>query len=265
MNTKLQFTKFEVEEGIGCLTINRPDKLNSLNLEVLKELKSLLKEIHQDKKLNFSGIILTGEGSKSFIAGADIEFMDKLKEREAYEFALLGQHVTLLLEKLSIPIIACVQGYALGGGLEICMGCDLIFSTRNAIFGLPEVKLGMIPGFGGTQRLSKFVGRMVAKEMLYTGRNVSPEEANRLGLVLALFENKEEMLKAARNKIKEIARNSPLSIAAVKRAINLGNDLPLAEGLNVELEEFSAIFSTADKLEGTKAFLEKRDPQFVGK
>jgi enoyl-CoA hydratase len=210
-------------------------------------------------------MILTGAEEKAFIAGADIKGMTSMSASEAETFARLGQENTLLFESLNIPVIACVNGYALGGGCEMAMSCDFIFATKTAVFGQPEVKLGLIPGFGGTQRLSKLVGRNRAKEITFSGRNVAIEEAMNIGLVVSVFESKDEMINGAKTYLSKMMRNSPLAVYEAKRVMNEGNDLTVSEGLNVEAKAFGAIFNSSDMKEGTAAFIEKRKPVFTGK
>jgi len=267
MNTNREWNtlKFEMKDGFGLLTINRPTKLNALNTELLSELKELLVEVKKDSQFELKGIVMTGEGEKAFIAGADIAEMHDMTPSDAYNLGQLGQQVTLLFETVQVPIIACVNGFALGGGLEMAMGADFIFATENAMFGQPEVKLGLIPGFGGTQRLAKIVGRNFAKEMIYTGRNVNCEEAKKIGLVLRSFAKKDEMIAEAFKTLKQIAENSAFAVAISKKVMNEGIDLTINEGLQLEKRQFSAIFSSEDMREGTKAFLEKRKPVFKGK
>jgi len=265
INREWHTLKFEVKDGFGFLTINRPTKLNALNTELLSELKDLLVEIKKDSQFEIKGIIMTGEGEKAFIAGADILEMSEMTPSDAYQLGQLGQQVTLLFETVQVPIIACVNGFALGGGLEMALGADFIYATENAVFGQPEVKLGLIPGFGGTQRLAKIVGRNFAKEMIYTGRNVNCEEALKIGLVLRKFSKKDEMIQEALKTLKQISENSPFAVAISKKVMNEGIDLTINEGLQLEKRQFSAIFSSEDMREGTKAFLEKRKPGFLGK
>jgi enoyl-CoA hydratase len=267
MNTNRNWNtlSFEVKDHFGLITINRPNKLNALNIELLNELKELLLEIKKDEVFAILGLIITGEGEKAFIAGADIVEMSDMTPSDAYTFGQLGQQVTVLFETLQIPVIACVNGFALGGGCEIAMSCDFIYSTHNGVFGQPEVKLGLIPGFGGTQRLAKLVGRNRAKEMIYTGRNVNAEEAFRMGLVLRVFPSKAQMMEEAMKTLQSVTSNSPFAISIAKKVMNEGVDLTIAEGLQLEKRQFSGIFSSEDMREGTKAFIEKRAPQFKGK
>lgn len=254
----LSFSKNE--DGIGTLTINRPSKLNALNIQVLRELKNFLTEINSE---NLKGLILTGEGEKAFIAGADIAEMKNMAPKEAHAFSELGQQVTLLFESLPYPTIAAVNGFSLGGGFEMALSCDFIFSTANAVFGLPEVKLGLIPGFGGTQRLSRIVGERRAKEIMFSGRNVLNAEAKTLGITLESFENKTELMNGCLNWFKLSSQNSPHSISRAKIALKESSKRVLEHGLMTEREEFGNIFQTPQMVEGTSAFLEKRKANFT--
>lgn len=265
INKKFQTITFEVKEKFGTLTINRPTKLNALNVEVLSELKELLTDLKNDEKFELLGLIVTGSGEKAFIAGADITEMSDMNPSDAYTFGNLGQQVTLLFETLQVPVIACVNGFALGGGLEMAMSCDFIYATENAVFGQPEVKLGLIPGFGGTQRLAKLVGRNNAKEIIFSGRNVKADEASKMGLVVRLLATKDEMMNEATKTLKAIAANSPYAVSMAKKVMNEGIDLTITEGLQLEKRQFSCIFTSEDMREGTKAFVEKRAPNFKGR
>ncbi len=256
---------FELKDKFGVITINRPTKLNALNVELLSEMKELLTELKNDEKFDLLGLIVTGSGEKAFIAGADIVEMSDMSASDGYTFGNLGQQVTVLFETLQVPVIACVNGFALGGGCEMAMSCDFIYATDNAVFGQPEVKLGLIPGFGGTQRLAKLVGRNNAKEIIYSGRNVKADEAQRIGLVVRTFTSKEEMVNEALKTLKAIAGNSPNAVAIAKKVMNEGIDLTTTEGLQLEKRQFSAIFTSEDMREGTRAFMEKRAPIFKGK
>lgn len=258
------YITYNIEDGIGILTLNRPDKLNALNSDVLAELQSFFGQLIQEKSFEVKGIIFTGAGEKAFIAGADIAEMQSMSKEEAYKFGWIGQKVTHLMEELHLPIIACVNGFALGGGCEMAMACDFIYATANAVFGQPEVKLGLIPGFGGTQRLSKYVGRASAKEITFSGRNIKVDEAQALGLVQKTFSSKDEMITSAKKYLTDVGKNSPLAVMLSKKAINKGVDLPNVDGLEIELDFFSEAFATEDMKEGTQAFVEKRKPNFKG-
>lgn len=267
MNIKSNWSTlhFELVEEIGYLTINRESKLNALNTDLLNDLKDFLTELNKDEHFKVKGLIVTGAGEKAFIAGADILEMSEMTPSDAYTLGHLGQQVTLLFEGLKIPVIACVNGYALGGGLEMALSADFMLGTESSVYGQPEVKLGLIPGFGGTQRLLKLIGRNHAKELIYTGRNINAKEALSLGLILKIFPTKAEMLKEAAGMIKMMASNSSFAVSISKKLINEGGDLTITEGLQLEKRQFSAIFSSEDMREGTKAFLEKRKPTFKGK
>lgn len=259
--------QYNIQDQICTLSINRPQKYNSLNNLVLMELKNFLEKLNKAIKVDpllVRGLILTGVGDKAFIAGADILEMSTMKVDESKAFGQLGQTVTLLFEELPVPVVAAVNGHALGGGCEMAMSCDFIFASQNATFGQPEVKLGLIPGFGGTQRLSKLIGRSRAKEWIYTGKSYKAQEAHDFGLVLKVFENQEELMKNARLFISTTFDNSPLAISICKKVMNEANDLEVGEGLKRELKYFSTIFTSKDMKEGTVSFVEKRKAKFSG-
>ena len=264
-NSRYEFLNLSLDSSVLTLTVNKPKNLNALDTKLLAELDDFLSYLRQQKESLLKGMILTGSGEKAFIAGADIKEMSGMGALEGEKFAVAGQKVTLLLEDLPFPVIAAVNGFALGGGCEMAMGADFIFATKNAVFGQPEVKLGLIPGFGGTQRLAKIVGRNKAKEIIYSGRNVSSEEAQELGLVLRIYDKKSEMMDGARELLDQIAQNSPLAVSRAKKVMNRGNDLTVPNGLEVESEQFALLFSSEDMKEGTEAFLDKRSPEFKGK
>ncbi len=248
-----------IEGDLGVLTINRPSKLNALNVQLLRELKLAAQEL---AKSTLRGLIVVGEGEKAFIAGADIVEMKPMTTGEARAFSELGHQATMGLEALPFPTIACVHGFALGGGFEMALACDFIFASKSALFGLPEVKLGLIPGFGATQRLARIVGERRAKEIMFSGRNVPSEEARALGIALEVFENKEELLAGARSWFKLAMANSRYAIARAKETLRDGVDCPLPEGLNLEAQAFGNIFQTQDMIEGASAFTEKRKANF---
>ena len=262
VDQKFECIKFAQIDNIGILTINRPEKLNALNVEVLQELQVFFDLLIADQMKNIKTLILTGEGEKAFIAGADIKAMSKMNRDEAYSMARLGQQVTLSMESLSVPIIAAVNGFALGGGCEMAMACDFIVATESAVFGQPEVKLGLIPGFGGTQRLSKIIGRNKAKELIFTGRNMTSKEALENGLVIKLCSDKKQLLETCMKIAETISRNAPKAISNCKQIMNDGNDLLIKDGLEIEAEVFSKVFETEEMIEGTSAFLEKRRAKF---
>lgn len=259
MTNKFETILLDTTGSVGILTINRPAKLNALNVQVHRELKACLTELQSS---NLKGLILTGEGEKAFIAGADIAEMKPMTTGEAQAFAELGQQVTVLLETLPFPTIAAVNGFALGGGFEMSMSCDFIFASKNAVFGLPEVKLGLIPGFGGTQRLARIVGERRAKELMFSGRNVNCEEAKNLGIVLEVFDDKASLMAGCHDWFKLSNANSGYAIARAKETLRTGLEKTLVEGLQVEAAAFGKIFQTEQMIEGTTAFVEKRKAQF---
>ena len=259
MTNKYETIVLSADHGIGILTINRPSKLNALNIQVLRELKECLSEIHS---MNLKGLIVTGEGEKAFIAGADIAEMKPMMTGEAAAFSELGQQVTLLFESLPFPTLAAVNGFALGGGFEMALSCDFIFASSNAVFGLPEVKLGLIPGFGGTVRLRRIVGERRTKEIIFSGRNVASEEAEKLGIALQVFPNKAELIEGAKKWFAMSCQNSTHAISRAKHAMRTSSEEIIEHGLMVEREEFGSIFQTKEMIEGTSAFLEKRKAQF---
>lgn len=260
MKNNYETLRLDLEGEVGILTVNRPSKLNALNIQVHRELKQCLSDIRES---NIRGLILTGEGEKAFIAGADIAEMKSMTPAEATAFSELGQQVSLLFERLHIPTIAAVNGFALGGGFEMAMSCDFIFASQNAVFGLPEVKLGLIPGFGGTQRLARIVGERRAREIMFSGRNVNCEEARLLGIVLTVFGTKAELMEGCMNWLKQTLQNSPHAIARAKHALRESTLDVLEDGLMLEREEFGNIFQTPEMIEGTTAFLEKRKANFI--
>lgn len=262
MNTNFEFLMVDQEDGIAIVTINREDKLNALNAQVITELKQCFSELEVDKAVK--GIIITGKGEKAFIAGADIGAMSAMSPEQGKRFAELGQEVTLQIENCSKPVIAGVNGYALGGGCEFALSADFIYATKNAVFALPEVTLGLIPGFGGTQRLGKIIGRNRAKEMIYTGKNIDADLAFNMGLVVKLTDTKEQLIDECKKTLLKIMKNSPYAISQVKTVINQGIDTPTENGLKIESTTFGAIFSSYDMKEGTNAFIQKRKPQFKG-
>ncbi len=258
---KFNTLTFEKNNFVGVLKFNRPQALNALNRELITELNSFLDEIEKEKGIRV--LILTGTGDKGFIAGADIKEINELSRDEAKKFALYGQKTLTRLESLNIPTIAAVNGFALGGGLEMALACDIIWASEKAKLGLPEVSLGIIPGYGGTQRLKRWVGLGRAREMTYSGQFYSAKEAGDFGLVQKVL-SPETLMTEVMKLAELIASRGPLAITAAKRAINEGTEQVLKEGLLLEASEFSALFGTHDQKEGTAAFVEKRVPNFKG-
>ncbi len=247
--------------AIATLTINRPDKLNALNLEVLKLLGERLDELQDDREIRV--VVLTGAGNRAFVAGADISELLPMDYHQAMEFSLLGNEVLKRIERLEKPVIAAVNGFALGGGCELALACDVILASRKAKLGFPEVTLGVIPGFGGTQRLARLIGRNAAKHWVMTGDVYPADEAQRIGLVYTLHDP-EELMAAALKAASRMARRGPLAVAEAKRIINRGVELPLEYALESESRAFARCFQTDDQTEGMAAFIEKRRPAFRG-
>ena len=250
----MEFITYEVEGQIGIITINRPKALNALNSAVLDELDKTLDAVDQEA---IRCLILTGAGEKSFVAGADIGEMSTLTKAEGEAFGKKGNDVFRKLETFPIPVIAAVNGFALGGGCEISMSCDIRICSENAVFGQPEVGLGITPGFGGTQCLARIVGTGKAKEMIYGARNIKAEEAYRIGLVNNVYPA-EELMPAAKKLASTIARNAPIAVRNCKRAINEGIQVDMDQAIVIEEKLFGSCFETCDQKEGMNAFLEKR-------
>ncbi len=261
MNIRYETINAFEKDNIFYLEVNRPDKLNALNAIVLTEMLNVIQSIDVSQ---YRGLILTGTGEKAFIAGADIESMSDMTPQESKEFAELGQSVTLALEDLALPVIACVHGYALGGGCEMAMSCDFIFASKQSVFGQPEIRLGLIPAFGGTQRLSKYIGRNRAKELIYSGNHFDIGDAYQWGLVNRVLDDKESCIQAAVDYIYALKKCGPLAIARAKEVMNAGNDLSNRDGLAMEATVFGEISASHDRKEGTRAFVEKRKPEFQG-
>ncbi len=249
------------EDRVAIVTISRPRAMNALNLKVLEELCQVFDEIEHDDSLG--GVILTGEG-RAFVAGADIGEMREMNRQEGLVLAEKGHGVMTKIEGLSKPVIAAVNGFALGGGCELAMACDFRIVSGSAKFGLPEVGLGIIPGFGGTQRMSRLVGKGQAKLLVLSGEIIDADEAFRIGLADRLVPPA-SLLEEAQSVLLKILEKSPSAVSNAKKAIDGGFDLELSEALSLEKELFAALFSTGDQKEGMNAFLEKRKPSFTGK
>ena len=246
---------FEKKGNIAIALIDRPKALNALNSEVLNDLNTLVDTVNADPEIRV--LILTGSGEKSFVAGADIGEMSNLTKEEGEAFGKKGNDVFRKIETLPIPVIAAVNGYALGGGCELAMSCDIRIASDTAVFGQPETGLGITPGFGGTQRLARLIGPGMAKQLIYSARNIKADEALRIGLVNAVYPL-EELRPAAEKLAETIARNAPIAVRACKRAINEGLEKPMDEAIVLEEKLFGSCFETADQKEGMGAFLEKR-------
>lgn len=250
---------FEKENHIAIVTINRPKALNALNSETLFELDQTIDEILKDEDIYV--VLITGAGEKAFVAGADIMEMKDLNVIQGRKFSMLGNKIFRKIENMEKPVIAALNGFTLGGGCELAMACDIRIASTKAKFGQPEVGLGITPGFGGTQRLSRLVGMGTAKELLYTGRVIDSNEAYRIGLVNKLIEP-ERLMEEAKNLAISIAANAPIAVKLCKSAINRGMQVDIDTAIMYEAEVFSECFSTNDQKEGMEAFLENRSKKF---
>lgn len=255
-----EFLSLDVRDGIGTITIERPKMLNALSSEVLVELGSLLGEVEKSNTIDV--LLITGSGEKAFVAGADISEMKDKNAILGKEFSKEGNDVFSKLAHLRQPTIACINGFALGGGCELALACDIRLAAYNAKFGQPEVGLGIIPGFGGTQRLPRLVGTGIAKELIFTGKVIDVEEAHRIGLVNHVYEQA-ELLQEGMKLAKSIQKNAYLAVTGSKTVIDSGLDMSLENGLKFEAEMFGALFATNDQKEGMDAFVNKRKPDFI--
>jgi enoyl-CoA hydratase/carnithine racemase len=253
---------FDRKNSIAYVTVNRPKVLNALDMATMDELRTAFHDIKGDVAVRV--VILTGSGEKAFIAGADISELAKNDPVAAKEYALRGQNVLNLIENLGKPVIACINGFALGGGCEIALACTMRLASENAKLGQPEVKLGIIPGYGGTQRLPRLVGKGIAMQLLLTGEMITAKEAHRIGLVNEVTAPSDLILRGEEI-AQKIILNAPLAVQYTMEALNKGIETPLSEGLYIEAALFGLASSTEDKKEGTAAFLEKRPAQFKGR
>lgn len=253
----MAFVKTEVQGAVEIITIDRPKALNALNPEVLADLKAAFEAVDQNA---VRCIILTGEGEKSFVAGADIGSMSTMTKAEGEAFGKLGNDIFLYIESFPIPVIAAVNGFALGGGNELAMSCDIRLCSENAVFGQPEVGLGITPGFGGTQRLARLVGMGMAKQLVYSALNIDAQEALRIGLVNAVYPQA-ELMENALKLASRIARNAPIAVRNCKKAINEGMQVSIQEGVAIEEKLFGDCFETHDQVEGMACFLSREKPK----
>ncbi|MFH1861433.1 MAG: enoyl-CoA hydratase-related protein [bacterium] len=253
---------FEIEDHIAIVAINRPKVLNALNAATMNDLRAVFLRIAEDPHI--AAVILTGVGEKAFVAGADITEIASLSALSGAEFALNGQDVLNHIQHLSKPVVAAVNGYALGGGCELAMACHLRFASENALFGQPEVKLGIIPGYGGTQRLARLVGAGRALELCLSADTIDAQEAHRIGLVNKIFPQA-ELLEKSKEFCRKVISKGPVAVAHVLHAINHGLEMPLSDALRHEAHLFGLACATEDMKEGTKAFMEKRKAEFRGK
>ena len=258
----MDFVKVERgDDGVTVLTVDRQGKLNSLNPQVVEEIGQALLELQEEPP---RVIIVTGAGDRAFVAGADIAVMNEMSPIEAKRFAELGHAATALLDRSPVPTIAAINGFALGGGCELALACDIRIAAENALLGFPEVTLGILPGLGGTQRLPRLVGPGIAKEMIFSGRRLKAEEARMVNLVNRVVPEG-EALNAARELAGEIAANGPVAVRHAKAAANKSQDVDLVSGLEYEADQFALLFATEDAREGMGAFVEKRKADFKGR
>ena len=243
------------DDAVAVVTIDRPDALNALNVETLTELRDRLRELSTDKDVR--AVVLTGAGEKAFVAGADIKYMSGLGSEQAKGWGGLGHETGRLLETMAKPTIAAINGFALGGGCELALACDIRYASSRAKLGQPEINLGIVPGWGGTQRLARVCGVGVAKDLIFTGRLIDAEEALRIGLVSAIAD---PVLDKALETARELAAKSSLALALAKRLVNMSPG-----ALDTEADEFGELFSSTDAIEGLTAFAEKRAPKFTGR
>ena len=250
---------FQVDGPVATLTFNRPEKLNALNPEMFGEIRHVLNEVAGNPQVR--ALIMTGQG-RAFIAGADIRMFMELDPLTARDFARGAHEVGFKIEALDIPVIAAVNGFALGGGCEMVMACDIIYASENARFGQPEINLGIIPGFGGTQRLARLVGKVLAKELCLTGRVIDAWEAKSMGLVARVFPET-ELMEECRQVARSLTEKGRVALKTLKRVMNQGVEVDLATGCALEMDGFAQCFASPDAQEGAAAFLEKRKPRFL--
>jgi enoyl-CoA hydratase len=256
-----QTLNIETDNGIAILTFNRPKALNAVNSMVMDELDSALDRVCEDRETQV--LILTGSGDKAFIAGADITELSQMDTLKGKAFSRKGQQVMSKLEALPFPVIAAVNGYALGGGMEMALACDFIYACEKAVFGLPEITLGLIPGFGGTQRLTRIVGEKTAKELVFTGKTIPAAEALDLGIVNRVTPD-DDLMAQVKKTAAQIASLGRVSLRSAKEAVQTASNVDLETGLKFENDAFALCLASSDAEEGTSAFLEKRKPQFTG-
>jgi len=253
---------YEKSEGIATITLNRPEALNAFSKEVVDEVLQALDDVRSDEKVRV--VVLTGAGEKAFSAGADIKAMIGMNALKARELSFMGEKLCLAFENLEKPVIAAINGFALGGGLEVAMSCDLRIASETARMGQTEINIGLIPGWGGTQRLTRLVGKTKAKELVFTGRMIDAKTAEQLGIINMVFPAA-EFRSAVRQFALDLTAKAPVALKVAKALINKGEDIGLESALALEREGFGVVASTEDLQEGVKAFTEKRKPAFKGK
>ncbi|MEM3617715.1 MAG: enoyl-CoA hydratase-related protein [Candidatus Bathyarchaeia archaeon] len=259
---EFKYIIYEKSEGIATITINRPEALNAFNAEVVSEILQALEDVMADESVRV--VVLTGAGEKAFSAGADIKAMKGMNTLKARELSQMGEKLCSALENLEKPVIAAINGYALGGGLEVAMACDLRIASENARMGQTEINIGLIPGWGGTQRLTRLIGATKAKELIFTGKMIDAKTAEQLGLVNMVVPQ-DKFRETVHQFALELAQKAPVAIKVAKALINKGAEISLDAAIVLEREGFSVVASTEDLQEGVSAFIEKRKPVFKGK
>jgi len=259
---EFKYILYEKSEGIATITLNRPEALNAVSKEVINEVLQALEDVRTDE--NVRVVVLTGAGEKAFSAGADIKAMKGMNALKGRELSLMGEKLCSGLENLEKPVIAAINGYALGGGLEVAMACDLRIASERARMGQTEINIGLIPGWGGTQRLTRLIGRTKAKELIFTGKMIDAKTAEELGIVNMVFPA-EEFREKVRQFAKELTSKAPVALKVAKALINKGADMSLDAAIALEREGIGVVASTEDLQEGVSAFMEKRKPMFKGK
>ena len=257
-----EYLKIEDRGKTRIIAVNRPKVLNALNSEVVRELSHAIQELVENSQI--SGVVLTGVGEKAFVAGADISEMSDMSEAQALDLATKGHAVGEMIAQLPIPVVAAVNGFALGGGCELALACDFIYASETAKFGQPEVKLGVVPGFGGTQRLLRRIGQARAMELCMTGEIFGVQQALELGLVNRIVTSGSVVDEAVKT-LEQIAKQGPLAVAALKKLMHEGAELPLSAANQLEMDAFAKLFNSEDQREGMQAFLAKRSPNFCSK
>ncbi|MEM2419643.1 MAG: enoyl-CoA hydratase-related protein [Candidatus Bathyarchaeia archaeon] len=262
MPLEFKYIIYEKSEGIATITINRPEALNAFNADVINEILQALEDVKADE--NVRVVVLTGAGEKAFSAGADIKAMKGMNALKARELSQMGEKICSALENLEKPVIAAINGYALGGGLEVAMACDIRIASENARMGQTEINIGLIPGWGGTQRLTRLIGITKAKELIFTGKMIDARTAEQLGLVNMVV-SQEKFREAVRQFALDLAQKAPIALKVAKVLINKGAEVSLDAAVALEREGFGVVASTEDLQEGVSAFIEKRKPVFKGR
>lgn len=259
---EFKYIIYEKSEGVATITINRPDALNAFNADVVNEVIQALEDVRADE--NVRVVVLTGAGEKAFSAGADIKAMKGMNALKARELSQMGEKLCSTIENLEKPVIAAINGYALGGGLEVAMACDLRIASENAKMGQTEINIGLIPGWGGTQRLTRLIGMTKAKELIFTGKMIDAKTAEQLGLVNMVV-SQDKFREVVRQFALELAQKAPVALKVAKALINKGSEINLDAAIALEMEGFGVVASTEDLQEGVSAFIEKRKPTFKGR